>query len=531
MTLRQLLAQLSRSSAEAVRTLGNLTGNPVKDYLSIDTPIERDFHRCIEAANAPETVIFLCGSSGDGKSEILTKCYRKYEKKCQFHLDATHSFQPDMSAIQTLDQQFTDHKSKKQPIVVGINIGMLGNYAEEGAAEHKDIIESIQYFLNDKQDQLPAHHIFLNFEDYPKFEPKEDGVSADFLEELLVRITKKSDDNPFYQAWLEEKDQHPEILHSNYEMLQMLPVQEVIVDTLLKVRLKYDQFLTARTLLDFIFSALTGPNYLFDNIFTTTDTELTRALTHFDPCTLRSKAIDIFLIQQSMKVKDDEFNQYKETIKPVINEEHMTAGSWIRSFYLLQNHDFPHNYHERFKPSFTQELYQKYLYIWRLHDQYDGKNRDQRKDLRNFYQKDLLKAIFLFANRLAPELGQKQWYLAKYNGYCLSTLAEVRENLKAFSSNRSKRLSHFNAMLTLNKEPLEKPLQVSANFLELILKINSGYRPNKHDKNNIVILEEFIDQVTAQLRSSNTLKIHSSENQWMLTNNEEYDEITVEEAY
>ncbi len=208
MTLRQLLAQLSRSSAEAVRTLGNLTGNPVKDYLSIDTPIERDFHRCIEAANAPETVIFLCGSSGDGKSEILTKCYKKFEEKCQFHLDATHSFQPDMSAIQTLDQQFTDHKSKKQPIVVGINIGMLGNYAEEGAAEHKDIIESIQYFLNDKQDQLPAHHIFLNFEDYPKFEPKEDGVSADFLEELLVRITKKSDDNPFYQAWLEEKDQH-----------------------------------------------------------------------------------------------------------------------------------------------------------------------------------------------------------------------------------------------------------------------------------------------------------------------------------
>ena len=222
-----------------------------------------------------------------------------------------------------------------------------------------------------------------------------------------------------------------------------------------------------------------------------------------------------------MKVKDDEFNQSKETIKPVINEERMTAGSWIRSFYLLQNQDFPHNYHERFKPSFTQELYQKYLYICRLHDQYDGKNRDQRKDLRNFYQKDLLKAIFLFANRLAPELGQNQWYLAKYNGYCLSTRTIVTEHLSAFPSNRSKGLSHFNVMLILNDEPLEKPLQVSANFLELILKINSGYRPNKHDKNNIVILEEFIDQITEQLRNCNSIKINTSEQQWNLTNDKQ----------
>ena len=313
MKLRQLLAPLSRSSAEAVRTLGNSTGNPVKDYLYIKTPIESDFQRHVESSNSSETIIFLCGSSGDGKSEILTKFYNQYEQQFQFHLDATHSFQPDMNAIQTLDRQFSIHKSKGKPIVVGINIGMLGNYSEEGADEHQDIIQSIKLFLNDEEDSIPAHHIFLNFENYPKFRPEEDGVTADFIEKLLVKLTQPTDGNDFYQAWLKEKDQFPEMLHANYEMLQMPEVQKVIVQSLLKVRLKYDQFLTARTLLDFIYSALTGPGYLFDNIFTNTATELTIALVHFAPCTIRSKDIDIFLIQRSMKVQDDKFDQYKSS--------------------------------------------------------------------------------------------------------------------------------------------------------------------------------------------------------------------------
>ncbi|WP_422410174.1 MULTISPECIES: DNA phosphorothioation-dependent restriction protein DptF [unclassified Endozoicomonas] len=531
MKLRKLLAPLSRSSAEAVRTLGNSKGNPLKDYLYIKTPIETDFQRYVEDSNSPETIIFLCGSSGDGKSEILTKFYDRYEHQFRFHLDATHSFQPDMSAIQTLDNQFSLHKLEGKPIIVGINIGMLGNYAEEGSREHLDIIQSIKAFLNDDKEGLSPHHIFLNFEDYSKFKPEGVSVSADFIEKLLVKLTQPTDENAFYQAWFKEKDHYPEILHANYEMLQMPEVQKVIVQTLLKVRLKYDQFLTARTLLDFIYSALTGPGYLFDNIFTNTATELTRALMHFDPCTIRSKDIDIFLIQSSMKVKDDKFNRFKDGIRHLINEDYMEVGSWIRCFYLLQDKSLENNYHHQFRSSFNQELYQKYINIWRLHDQFDSKDKSHRDILRDFYQNDLLEAIFRFANRLAPELGQKQWYLADYNSYCLSTRAVIKDNLKVLPNNRSKRLGYFNAMLMLNGKPLEQPLQISANFLELIMKINSGYRPNKHDKNNIVILEEFIDQVTAQLRDSNQLKIHTTEGQWVLTNDEDYDEITVEEDY
>ncbi|CAA0097924.1 Uncharacterised protein [BD1-7 clade bacterium] len=527
--LKELLAPLARHSAQAVSTLKNSPNDTIKQYLYIQTRIEQDFLEAINSCDSTKSIIFLCGSSGDGKSEILVQSYDNYHNHFIFHLDATHSFQPDLSAIQTLDRQFSTHKSEGKPIIVGINIGMLGNYAEEGAEEHQDIIQSIKIFLKGSKKGLPAHHIFLNFEDYPKFKPKEERVTADFIEKLLVKLTKTTNDNAFYQAWLKEKDQYAQMLHANYEILQMPEVQKVIIENLLKVHLKYDQFLTARTLLDFIYSALTGPGYLFDNIFTNTATELACALAHFDPCTIRSKDIDIFLIQQSMEVKDEKFDKFKEDIHHLVNEDNMEAGSWIRCFYLLQNKSIGNNYHQQFKSSFTQELYQKYVEIWRIHDQFDGKDKHHRDTLREFYQKELLEAIFRFANRLAPELGQKQWYLADYNGYCLSTRAVIKDNLKSLPDNRSKRLGYFNAMLMLNSKPLEQPLQISANFLELVMKINSGYRPNKHDKNNIVILEEFIDQVTALLRNSDKLKIHTSEQQWVLSNDEDYDEITVEE--
>ncbi|MEI6538463.1 MAG: DNA phosphorothioation-dependent restriction protein DptF [Planctomycetota bacterium] len=77
-------------------------------------------------------VIFVCGSSGDGKSELFRRIYASYGTKVRFHLDATHSFDPQKDPIQTLDDQFSEFKAGKQTLVVGINIGMLENYADDG---------------------------------------------------------------------------------------------------------------------------------------------------------------------------------------------------------------------------------------------------------------------------------------------------------------------------------------------------------------------------------------------------------------
>lgn len=60
--------------------------------------------------------LFLCGNSGDDKSEILTKYCHKFKNRANFHLDATHSFKPNDSAIQTLDKVFQDYIDGNKPL-------------------------------------------------------------------------------------------------------------------------------------------------------------------------------------------------------------------------------------------------------------------------------------------------------------------------------------------------------------------------------------------------------------------------------
>ena len=117
MNFRTMLDTLSRSSAQAVRTFDNTQGTAgtVKEYLYVETSIEHAFHQALEQVDSAAHILFLCGSSGDGKSEILIRSYARYQTRFQFHLDATHSFQPDKNAIQTLDDVFSRHKHQGQP--------------------------------------------------------------------------------------------------------------------------------------------------------------------------------------------------------------------------------------------------------------------------------------------------------------------------------------------------------------------------------------------------------------------------------
>lgn len=54
-------------------------------------PIEEEVNSIISAlSKTTKKIAFLCGSSGDGKSEMLTRCKKKLDSRVKFHLDATH---------------------------------------------------------------------------------------------------------------------------------------------------------------------------------------------------------------------------------------------------------------------------------------------------------------------------------------------------------------------------------------------------------------------------------------------------------
>jgi len=94
MDFEELIETLSKGSATAVTTLESNVAdlNALKAYLYVQTPVEAALRTEIDKNLKKPPVIFVCGSSGDGKSELFRRIYANYGTKVCFHLDATHSF-------------------------------------------------------------------------------------------------------------------------------------------------------------------------------------------------------------------------------------------------------------------------------------------------------------------------------------------------------------------------------------------------------------------------------------------------------
>lgn len=504
--LREVLSVLSKSSPYAVSTdraeTVSTAFDEVKKHLYIQTDIEQDFFKALSSLSSYEKkIIFLCGSSGDGKSEILTKYCHQFSNRANFHLDATHSFKPNDSAIETLDKLFQDFTEGTKPLVVGINIGMLGNYAEEG--NHEQVKQSIKSFLDEdiKQDE----HVYLNFEKYPKFELQQSGHSSKFAKQLLQRICA-ADDNIIRQYYDKElaspnKDKK---LCANYELLSVNEVQDVIVDLLFKARLIKDQFLTARALLDFIFHLLAGPGYLQDNLFIDCDNELVSKIAEFDPANTRSKAIDKFILSHSLKLTDDNFEQYLTDLTAKGVRKGQKPETYLRLFYILRNADFSNNYHIDFKADFHEQLIDKYSTVWHLHTAYEGLP-EQRSAIKAFYKETVIAAIHKYNNRNAPHLNKGEFFICERNGYQLAAHIELKADIKNIAGFMEDHVSQFHMFFKIGEDTLGMPANI--NLLHLMQRIVDGYRPNKHDKNTVVILDEIVDKIAEVANSSNTLYI------------------------
>tara|TARA_R100000322_G_scaffold170480_2_gene146503 strand:+ start:1199 stop:2848 length:1650 start_codon:yes stop_codon:yes gene_type:complete len=524
---KRLLETLARSSAHAVTTLGRgqKEQDELKDYLYVETAIEKDFRKMLESSPAGDTVVFLCGSSGDGKSEILRRYYESYSERFRFHLDATHAFKPDQNAIDALDQLFDEHGASSKPLVVGINVGMLFNFASQGHPRHERIRNAIESYLQ-SGDEISPSYKFLNFEKYPKFSIEDGKTGSSFISELISRAVASTESNPLHRAYLEAVQTNPSTLTLNYELLQHEQVRERVVHLLLSARLKFDQFLSARALLDFVYHLISGPGLLFNNLFVAGHNDLSDVISHFDPCTIRSRSIDQFLIQHPLGIRDADFDEFHKSVLESLGIISIDSAGWLRFFYLFKNVDIGNNFHQRFQEDFEQPLYDRYIEVWRLHKNYDG-TVEQRQKLRTFYKDELVSALVRFGNRLDPSLTARQHlFLCSRNGVFVSAVADIKPDLKRIESENMANIHEFPVCLKVGDEPLQT-FNVSLSFLELVSKINDGYRPNKHDKNTIVILEEIVDDVIKVIIRSNKLMFSNGSEHVFLTNEIEDNEIVV----
>ncbi|BFM06089.1 DNA phosphorothioation-dependent restriction protein DptF [Halioxenophilus aromaticivorans] len=510
MDFQDLLGTLARSSAQAVSTLKKSSHEVenLRSYLYVETEIERQFVKALDSTPSSDSILFLCGSSGDGKSEILRRHYEKYSKQYRFHLDATHSFKPDQDAVQALNQLFDEHQESERPLIVGINIGMMFNFQNAGAERHSQIRDAIGRFIQGERD-FECYH-FLSFEDYPKFSLEEGNVGSEFISELFAKVTAKSNENLLYSAYLDDEKNHHKLEYHNYRILQEESVQKIIVKELLHVRLKYDQFFSARAILDFIHNLIAGGSNLYDNLFSSASGGLGESFSNLDPCQRRSQRIDEFIVQRSLDIDDEVFEKFKAEYQSRYGAVEMSPNCWIRVFYLLRDVDFENNYHKQFSADFEITIFEDYIKIWQLH----RPPLDKRK-LRNFYNKTIIASLVKYANRLAPKIVGDGLYLAERNGVIISAKVDMGIDFGLLKETNSDQISNFFAAIKVGEEPV-KTFPVSISFLELTERIMAGYRPNRHDKNTVVILEEVVEEITRIALKSETLYFHRESGNWSL---------------
>ena len=523
-TLRNALSVLAKSSSFSVTTVTYRQKDEfdqLKEQLFVKQEIETELQRYLEIAK-PGEIIFLCGSSGDGKSEILTRCQSnlRYQQRFNFHLDATHSFAPRQSAIDALNDLFSNHHQYSSPLLIGINTGMLANFAREGAECHLAIRTAIDSFLSADQEESRPYRSwncsFFDFEHYPKFQFNEKKQYSSFIKTLLDNLTRNDDSNLFQFIFRHDETVNPELKEvANYKLLCLPGVQDVLITQLFKVRLIKDQFVTTRTLLDFLHHLLMGPGYLFDNLFTGAENDLIKKISDFDPARLHTYEIDQFILRYELGLVDPELDDFLAALAPLhirFDRQCVNPGdaaSLIRLFWLLQDESLGINYHQKFSVFFNESLFEHYSEIWHLHKNYTA-DSEQKKALNRFYTSELIAGIQRYANRKAPELSmqKEEFFLGEYGGVKITAPVELKPDWEAIRNKNTAHPTGFDVHLKVGQNSL-LPVRIGLNLFELLNKLNNGYRPNKYDKNAIVLLDEIVDLITEQAKSSSEIKFYA----------------------
>ncbi len=522
-TLRKALGVLAKSSSFSVATVTQRQKDEydqLKEQLFVKQEIELDLQRYLDVAQ-PGEIIFLCGSSGDGKSEILTrfKSDPRYQHRFTFHLDATHSFAPRQSAIDALNDVFANHHHSSPPLLIGINTGMLANFAREGAACHQMIRSAIDSFLSAQQDASRPYRdkncCFFDFEHYPKFHFTEDKKYSPFIKSLLDNLTRDDDRNLFQFIFRHDETVSPDLKEvANFKLLCMPGVQNVLITQLFKARLIKDQFVTTRTLLDFLHHLLMGPGYLFDNLFTGAENDLIKKVSDFDPVRLHTYELDQFILRYELGLVDadlDEFLVALELLHIKFDREYVKPGdaiSLIRLFWLLQHESLGNDYHRKFSAFFNESLFEHYSEIWHLHRNYTAEP-EQKRLLNRFYASELIAGIQRYANRKAPELSlqKEEFFLGEFGGIKLTAPVEIKPDWDAIRNKHTAHPTGFDVYLKVGQNSLPH-IHIGLNLFELLDKLNNGYRPNKYDKNAIVLLDEIVELIAEKAKSSREIKFY-----------------------
>lgn len=510
MDLCSALSVLSKSSKYAVSTLRKEETEDelqiVKDYLYVQPQIQVDFEKALNVARSND-ILCLCGSSGDGKSEILTKLYKKFNSSIDFHLDATHSTSQHKSAIDCLDEKFDEFKAHDKPLALGINIGMLQKYIKQGSERHFDIKESFEkYFENRHVKAFKANTVsFYDFECYPRLNFTSSKITSDFILNFLSKLTKTSSDNPFYGYWKLENET-TSYLAKNFKILSLSSFQNKLVELFGIARLMEEQFLIPRIFVDFIFQILTIENDdgIIGNVFAKFDNEFSRCFSKVDPINMRNKTLDNFYLEYTTQTISTEV-QDDINLLTSLTKIKLTTKGLVRASYLLGEDVLKSSLAEFSNESYLNQALTYYLELIRIFQKNELTTKDEDSCL-NIVEELIVNSALKYSNRLLPSKVDGYIVSRKLKDYSICNKVNIQADLDWIIDHQLRSADIIPIPLIIKNHPVYI-FNVDLNTIIQAIYISNGFRPNRQNLEVIAKFDELISHIVNLTIETESMKL------------------------
>lgn len=545
------LKKLKESSKEAVENITSFS--EFKNYMHVKRNVQDELFNIIEKSSKSNSskLILVCGGVGDGKSHIISYFKNNYPdiiSEFEIHNDATESFEPGKTSIDTLNDVLKDfnddnilHSNKK--LILAINLGALSNFID---SKYQDNFKNLKQYVEDKKIldvdisdnsyEEESNFQFINFSDYHIYSLTEEKAKSQYVEDIINKIVQDDERNIFKNSY-KSNCQNCDINYKcpikiNYEMLMKESVKEKLIDVLIECVVKDKLIVSTRSLLNFIYDFIVNTELdnknneelkvyidkisceqfikciFVSNLFEHRElSQILNSLNKIDPINSISEDLDNIIIK--LNITEDiagvfnsylniDGNNYLESLmskNDVIEDEKMKLKTKTEQNYLIDSLINMFIRLNIFIPRENLNLndkiyleYMKNLYYWNIGD---------IDNIENLYS-DVKVAIYnwngeALDGRINISVGKNQMR------YKISQKLNLEADLSNIKVNESEELLKFNPSLIIGYESEENginyKIDIDFNLYELLMRIKNGYRPNKNDKYNYINFVEFINKI------------------------------------
>lgn len=545
------LKKLKESSKEAVENITSFS--EFKNYMHVKRNVQDELFNIIDKSSKSNSskLILVCGGVGDGKSHIISYFKNNYPDimlEFEIHNDATESFEPGKTSIDTLNDVLKDfndenilHSNKK--LILAINLGALSNFID---SKYQDKFKKLKKYVEDKKIldvdisdnsyKEESNFQFINFSDYHIYSLTEEKAKSQYVEDIINKIVQDDERNIFknsYKSNCKNCDINYKCpIKINYEMLMKESVKEKLIDVLIECVVKDKLIVSTRSLLNFIYDFIVNTELdnknndelkqyidkincddfikciFVSNLFDHKElSQILHSLSKIDPINSISEDLDNIIIK--LNITEDiagvfnsylniDGNNYLELLmskNDVIEDEKIKLKTKTEQNYLIDSLINMFIRLNIFIPRENINLddkiyveYMKNLYYW---------NIGERKKLANLYN-NVKVAIYNWNGetsdgRINISVGKNQMR------YKISQKLNLLADLSNIKANSSEELLKFNPSLIIGYKSEDKgtnyKIDIDFNLYELLMRIKDGYRPNKNDKYNYINFVEFINKI------------------------------------